>query len=460
MHRVGEERVRVAAVGARLVRAQHLGGGDDRDDDPVRRVGAVVVPEGEVQREQPAVVVEARGDDLLLGPLVRAGDEVLAAVLGPLHLVRDARPGEPAGGPRHQHLLRPRVHDLDAETAAHVGRDALDLVRRHLQLGGDRHPHRRRGLGRGVDPDRVLVAVPDRVDALALHRHAGRPLDVELEGEGVRRGGHHRLEVADLLQQVRGHVVGDVGVDRVHGGPRCGQAHHRWQDVVGHDDPLAGVLGEVAVGGDHHDDRLADVVDLLARQRVPGARAGQRRVRDQQRERLRDGRDRHGRVVRVDAVEQVLVGVDRDHAVDVERAARVDVQHPGVRVRAADEGGDQGVVTEVVEVPAFARAAAAGPRGAGSARRPSGWSRAALLALQLGRPQHRRPDVLVPGAAAQVAGDRLGRLVLGRIRVGLEVGRRSSSRTRGCRNRTGRRRSPTEPTGRGASPPARRCPPP
>src|SRR3712207_7676391 len=50
----------------RSVRTDQLGRGDDRHDDPVRRVGAVVVPDVDVERGDPAVVVEPDADLLPL----------------------------------------------------------------------------------------------------------------------------------------------------------------------------------------------------------------------------------------------------------------------------------------------------------------------------------------------------------------------------------------------------------
>ena len=116
-------------------------------------------------------------------------------------------------GPRHEDLLGPRVHDLDAEAAAHVGGDALDLRERQAELGRDSRAHAGRGLGRGVHPQLAAVAVPAGVDALALHRHAGAALDVEVERQGVRRGGHGGVDVADLLEHVGRDVAGHVVVD-------------------------------------------------------------------------------------------------------------------------------------------------------------------------------------------------------------------------------------------------------
>src|SRR5687767_15495961 len=48
-----------------------------------------------------------------------------------------------------------------------------------------------------------------------LHRHGGAALDLQVQFEPVRRAGDRRPGVPDLLQQVRGHVVGHVRVDRV-----------------------------------------------------------------------------------------------------------------------------------------------------------------------------------------------------------------------------------------------------
>ena len=93
---VGVERLEDHAVVGRLVGAEQLGRGDDRDDEAVRRVGAVVVPELDVEPEQPTVVVEADLDVVLLGALVGRGDEVLAPVLGELH--RAARASWPRAG--------------------------------------------------------------------------------------------------------------------------------------------------------------------------------------------------------------------------------------------------------------------------------------------------------------------------------------------------------------------------
>jgi hypothetical protein len=297
----------------------------------------VVVPDVHVEGGEPAVVVVADPDLLPLLPLVRRGDEVLAAVLRPLDLglQRDRRH-------RHQQLLGPRVHDLDTEAAAHVRGDHLDLVERQLELGRYRRAHRRRRLGAGVHAQRGVVGVPLRVHALALHRHGRAALDVLGEPEGARRGRQRGLDVAGLLVVDGADVVRDVVV---HGGlGRAGGVHpdDDGQFLVRDGDPLGHVLCDVPVGGDHHDHRLADVPDDAVRQRVAGARRVQLRVGDEHRQRLGH---RAG---------QVLVGVDRDQPLDVEAALDVDAGDAGVRVRRPHERGSEGVVADVVEVAALA----------------------------------------------------------------------------------------------------------
>jgi hypothetical protein len=233
------------------------------------------------------------------------------------------------------------VHDLDAEPAADVGRDDLDAVQRQLQPGRQRRPHRRRRLGGRVDAQAGVVGVPARVHALALERCGRAAFDVEVQLEDVRRGVDGGGRVAARLHHVGRDVAGDVVVHQDLRGTGRLDAHDRRQEVVGHRDPRADVLGDVPVRGDDHDDRLADVVDLVLRQRVRRTAVGERGVRDEQRQRLAGP-----------AVE-VLVRVDGDQALDADRVGDVDVDDAGVRVRAAHERRRQRLVADVVEVAAL-----------------------------------------------------------------------------------------------------------
>ena len=129
-------------------------------------------------------------------------------------------------------------------------------------------------------------------------------------------------------------VAGHVLVHEPLGRARGRDADHRRQELVVDPDPGERVLGDVAVVGDDERDRLAHVVDLVLGQRVLRAAVGQRRVRDQQRQRLGHRRGQLG---------QVVVGPHRVHAVEVEHVGDVDVDDPGVRVRRAEHRGVQRV---------------------------------------------------------------------------------------------------------------------
>ena len=337
---VGVERLEDHAVVGRLVGAEQLGRGDDRDDEAVRRVGAVVVPELDVEPEQPPVVVEADLDVVLLGALVGRGDEVLAPVLGELH-----RPPERHGRQRDEELLGPRVVDLHAEAAADVGGDHVDLGEVEAELGGHAAAHAGRRLGRGPHRQAGRVGVPPGHRAAPLHRRAGGALDVEVEGQRVGRRGDGRAGVAVLLLHPGADVVGHVVVHgrRRRAGGR--DADDRLEELVVDADPRHGVLGDVAVDGDDEGDRLADVVDLVLGQRVLRAAVGQGRVRDEQRQRLghRTG--------------EVVPRPHGDDALEVEHVGDVDVDDARVGVRRAQDGGVQQarvVGEQVVDVAALA----------------------------------------------------------------------------------------------------------
>ena len=299
----------------------------------------MVVPELDVETEQPSVVVEADLDVVLLRPLVGRGDEVLAAVLGELH-----RPSQRHRRERHEELLGPRVVDLDAEAAADVGCDHVDVGQVEPELGRDAPAHAGGGLRRRPDGEPAGVGVPAGDRAAPFHGGAGGALDVEVEGQRVGSGGDGRPGVAVLLLHPGADVAGDVLVDESPGRPSGRDADHRLEEVVGHPDPPDRVLGDVAVDRDDEGDRLPDVVDLLLGQRVLRPAVGQRRVRDQQRQRVGHRAD------------EVLVGPHHHHAVDVEHVGDVDVGDARVGVRRSQHRGVQQprvVVQQVVDVAAL-----------------------------------------------------------------------------------------------------------
>ena len=251
---------------------------------------------------------------------------MLAAVLGELH-----RAAQRTGRQRHQQLLGPRMVDLHPEPAAHVGRDHVDLAEVEAHLHRQRGSDTGRALRRGPDLQAVDVRVPPRDRAATLQRSARAALDRQVQGEPVRSRGDGRARVTGRLLQsgtdVAGHVLVHQGRGRA-----CGlHADDRRQELVVDPDARDGVLSDVPVLGDDEGDRLADVVDLVLGQRVLGAAVGERRVRDQQRQRLRHpGSQRTG---------EVVVGVDGVHALDVEHGGDVDVEDASVCVGRPQHGG-------------------------------------------------------------------------------------------------------------------------
>jgi hypothetical protein len=91
------------------------------------------------------------------------------------------------------------------------------------------------------------------------------------------------------------------------------------------------------------------VVHLAAGEGVAGDPCLDRGVRDEQRQRLGDVR-----AVTLVRLREIVPGEDGDQPIDVQGVGDVDVEHPGMRVRAADERHRQRVVTQVVEVAATA----------------------------------------------------------------------------------------------------------
>ena len=190
----------------------------------------------------------------------------------------------------------------------------------------------------------------------------------------------------------------------------------------------SGVLGDVAVGRDDHRRRLADVVHHVRGQRVAGAAVGAAPGAGSAAAAARRPGPSARRPAGPRRCRSATSPSTSSASVDV------DVEDPGVRVRAAHERRRQRAVAEVVEV---APVAAQQP-GVLAALHPAAEQRGRRDRLLLDRlldGGHGRAsrassaarstdghDVLVAGAPAQVAGDRLAGLVLGRVGVVPQVG--------------------------------------
>ena len=204
---------------------------------------------------------------------------------------------------------------------------------------------------------------------------------------------------------------------------RLGRVHDHRQRLVVDDDRLAGVLGDVGVVGDDRGDLLALEAHLVG---------GQHRLRVV-------AQGGHPREV---AGRHHLAGEHQPDARDVPGLAGVDGADPGVGDRAAQDlhvqhAGQHDVVDVVAPAPDEAVVLDASATGAHPADldlvqrlRRHGFSLSSGSAggLRLGAahlvggPQHGLHDVLVAGAAAQVARERPPDLVLGRVGVLVEEG--------------------------------------
>jgi hypothetical protein len=189
---------------------------------------------------------------------------------------------------------------------------------------GQHQPQDVRDLGGRVD--RVLVALGQRLHHHAARLHRGRdqpllqvpPLDHDV-GLGLGR------VVVAAVEGPQERLVGAlVGVHQDLVLERLLHVHDRGQRVVVDLDRLQRVRGRVAVAGHHHGDALADVPDLVDRERVV---VGVHHVRGH--------RPRAGQ--RAELVGEVGAGEGGHHPGPLQRSGHVDPGDPGVRDRAAHD---------------------------------------------------------------------------------------------------------------------------
>ena len=294
-----------------------------RHDDAPRQEGAGVVQHAAAQAEDFSLRVDRDRHLPVLVALLRGGEKMLAPVLLPFH-----RTPKLHGGGRNHRLLGVERR-LGAEAAADERGDHADRFEIALEQVGERAAAEVRRLGRRPHGEHVGCRVVVGEHGAALERHGAAAMEEHLLLEHVRGGGEGRVRVPVAHRHDSRDVDGKIAV-RARGigpGGLAGVAHRR-QHVEADDHGGGGVLRKIAVVRDHDRDGLADIADLVARQRQLRARRLDRRVGHQH----RDLAGRHAR--------RQVVG--REHRVDARHRARrrrVDRPDPGVRVWAADETG-------------------------------------------------------------------------------------------------------------------------
>ncbi len=246
------------------------------------------------------------------------GEEVLAAVLHPLHRRAELRRRQ------HQAHLVALHHDLLAEATPGVAHHDADAVLGDAEQPGAEHPDLVRRLRRR--PDRDVAPRPRVVDdeAASLHRDRRVRLLEDRLARYVGGGGEHVVEcrrgqAADLADEVR--AVGLVDVGLVALGRHV--VDDRLERLVVDVDHLGGVLREVEALGDDERDRVTDEAHLVVRQwRTWGLRsvATDRRV-----------------PLLLDVRVQVGGGEHRAHAGHGPRRGRIDAPDAGAGERTAHE---------------------------------------------------------------------------------------------------------------------------
>ena len=280
-HLVGEHHHGVELIGRDHIGARHGRRGDVRHDDAPRHEGAGVMQHAAAHAENLCLRIDRDGDVPILVALLGGAQKMLAAVLDPFH-----RPAKLQRRRRDHGFLG--IEDrLRPKTAADVGRDHADRFQLAAEQVGEHaaadmrrlrtRPHRQH-IGRGI------VAGEHRA---RLDRHAAAAVLPELILEDMRGVGEGGIDVAVSKLERRQHIGAERGVrPRRAVLDRVAAVADRRQRVVMHVDRGGGILGDVARVGDHHRDRLTDIIDFGARQHMLGAQRRNRRIGQQHRHRF------------------------------------------------------------------------------------------------------------------------------------------------------------------------------
>ena len=193
------------------------------DDAGANRIpGAAIHHEAVAQGQDAARIVEAHLDLVNLVARMARTDQMLAAVLDPLH-----RPAEPARQERDQQVFRINV-SLDPEAAADVERDAAHARLRKPQHRGGLTPHPVHHLGGRPDRHRIGARIVLTDHAAAFHRHGSVTVMVKAPLQAARCARERGVGIA-LADGERADEVGAETLmhDRRAGSERAFGIEHR-----------------------------------------------------------------------------------------------------------------------------------------------------------------------------------------------------------------------------------------
>ena len=157
----------VRAVVRHPVRPRQMIDRVERDGLAQRGRDAVIARELRLQGQDAAVARQAEARVVHLVAIGGGAEEVLVSRLHPLH-----GPTQAARHRGHEDVLGVDM-PLDAEAAAHVGREHADALLGQAKHGGDGAAHRERHLGRRPHGELAADGIERRQHAAGLERHPG-----------------------------------------------------------------------------------------------------------------------------------------------------------------------------------------------------------------------------------------------------------------------------------------------
>ena len=226
-----------------------------------RRIGSVLVNQQSAQTQNAPVIV---GGDLHVPELVAllgGGDEMLAAILDPLHRRLQAQRGEGDDG------LFGIEHQLRPEAAAHIGGHDADAVFVHPQQVAEDALAGMGCLGGAPHGQAFVHRVVARQHAPAFHGLGDAPVLPVALADDMGGGGEDAGVVAITQLKFRHQIARCVEMRRGGAGLQRGPAiGHGDKLVVMHHHQIRRIFGHIGIAGDHGDDGLAHMDGFGLRQ--------------------------------------------------------------------------------------------------------------------------------------------------------------------------------------------------
>ena len=212
-------------------------------------IGALIVKDLVVDRENAPVAIDRGAHAMLLLARMIGGDQMLAAILDPFD-----RPLQAQRGDADQHVLRIDLA-ANAEAAADMPFKKVHRRRTAAEHARDLVPVPMRHLGGAVQFEHVAGGVIARDRAARLERHARMAADRQRCLDHRMRAAESGVDLAIALAHDR-RLGGSAGLEfaRRFVGLQNGR---QFLDVER--DELGRVLGEIGIVREHGGDRLADI---------------------------------------------------------------------------------------------------------------------------------------------------------------------------------------------------------